>query len=112
MRVFRVHETRRTLGALQVPGHNRAHYSGSYEREARAVREAAYRNPDTRCRRCGRTLQQHAPHRNGTPARWDAGHVNDGQPGGPLAPEASTCNRSAGAQLGNRTRRLSTSRRW
>jgi hypothetical protein len=83
-----------------------AHRRGSYQTQAAAVRARAYADETTRCQRCGLTLAEHPPHRNGTPARWDAGHPPglDGVPGAPLAPEASTCNRSAGAALGNRRR--------
>lgn len=76
------------------------HHHGSYQRRALAVRRAAYANPLTRCWRCGLTLAEHQPHRNGKRARWTAGHVIDGQVGGPLAPEASTCNYTAGAVRG------------
>lgn len=81
-----------------MPGHNRQHYTGTYGRRSRAVRRDANANPDTRCWRCGRTLADHPPHANGTPARWTAGHIHDGQTDGPLAPEASTCNYAAGAR--------------
>ena len=76
-----------------------AHRSGDYARRAKAVRQAAYADPLTACWRCGRTLDQH-------PAgdTWDAGHVLDGNPASALRPEASSCNRSAGASLGNRRR--------
>ena len=90
-----------------------AHHRGTYAAEARRVRAAANANPATRCWRCGRTLAEHPPHRNGRPARWTAGHIHDGQTGGPLAPEASTCNYSAGASAGNRRRQgLRTTRTW
>ena len=42
-------------------------------------------------------------------------HVHDGQINGPLAPEASTCNRTAGATLGNQrrqARKMRTTRDW
>lgn len=84
------------------------HYRGAYHVTARHVRAQAYANPGTRCWRCGLTLPEHKPHRNGRPATWQAGHVNDGQVNGPLAPEASTCNTSAGAAHGNRTRHAAT----
>ena len=91
-----------------MPGRNRSHYSGDYVRRARAVRLAANADPDCRCWRCGRTLAEHGPR-----ATWDAGHVRDGDPLSPLLPEASSCNRSAGAAAGNRRRRgLETSREW
>jgi hypothetical protein len=80
------------------------HYTGNYTRRARLLRQAANANPDTRCWRCGRTLPEHPPHRSGHPPRWQAGHVVDSQVNGALAPEASTCNASAGASYGNRLR--------
>lgn len=88
-----------------------AHYRGSYHVTSRRVRQAAQADPLTRCWRCGRTLAEHPPHRNGAPARWMAGHIVDGLIGGPLAPEASTCNLSAGATAGNQ-RRGRTLLRW
>ena len=88
-----------------------AHHRGSYQLRARAVVNAARANPDTICWRCHRTLTQHEPHRNGTPATWTAGHLIDGQVNGELRAEASTCNKSAGATHGNQ-RRNPTSRRW
>lgn len=97
-----------------MPAKNRAHYQGSYDRQAKAVRDAANADPSTTCWRCGRTLIEHEPHKNGKPATWDAGHIHDGQAGGPLAAEASTCNRQAGAEMGHARRRmtLTTTRRW
>ena len=77
---------------------------GRYQREAPIVRARANADPSTRCGRCGLTLAEHRPHHNGTPARWDAGHVIDGDPLSPLRPEASVCNRPAGARLGNARR--------
>ena len=93
-----------------MPAHNRSHYGGSYQLRARAVRAAAYANPLTQCWRCGKTLSEHGPG-----ARWDAGHVRDGDPTSPLAPEAASCNRSAGATLGNvrrQQRQVNPTRRW
>ena len=85
------------------------HRRGSYQRDARRVVAAANADPTTRCRRCGLTLAEHAPHKTGRPATWQAVHVNDGQIGGPLEPEASTCNVTAGARLG-RSRQLGNRR--
>lgn len=82
-----------------------AHYAGSYHVQARKVREAAKADPFTRCWRCGKTLAQHPRHKTGRLPHWTAGHVISGMPGGPLAPEASTCNYTAGARLGNRRQR-------
>ena len=96
-----------------MPAKRNAHHRGTYFAQAAAVRARANVDPTTRCWRCGRTLAQHPPHRNGKPARWTAGHVHDGQIGGPLEPEASTCNYSAGATMGNRQRApLRTTRTW
>ena len=93
-------------GAIgRTRGGKGAHHSGGYHVHARRVREMAQANPDQRCWRCGRTLDEHKPHKNGKPAKWTAGHVVDGQVGGPLAPEASTCNYTAGAIAGNQQRR-------
>ncbi len=94
-----------------MPARNRAHYRGAYPRQAAALRNAANANPNTRCWRCGLTLNQHAPHHNGQPPHWQAGHTTDGQPGGQLQPEASTCNTSAGATHGN-TKREPHTEQW
>lgn len=85
--------------------------NSDYRRRGDAIIAAANRNPNAKCWRCGRTLAQHPPHRDGAPAKWTRGHVIDGDPRSPLAAEASTCNYSAGgrsgraAQLGRRDRR-------
>jgi hypothetical protein len=78
------------------------HHRGDYLVRSRDVRDAANADPATRCWRCGKTLREHAPHHNGKPARWTAGHLRDSDPTSPLLPEASTCNYSAGALLGGR----------
>lgn len=79
-----------------------AHYRGTYHVASARVRAAAYANPATRCRRCGHTLEE--IRRTKPWARWQAGHVNDGEIGGHLQPECSPCNAAAGARLGNRRR--------
>jgi hypothetical protein len=67
----------------------------------------AYADPNTVCGRCGLTLADKPGD------TWDAGHVNSGQVGGPLRPEHSSCNRSAGATEGNRRRiGLTPTRDW
>lgn len=76
-----------------------AHHRGDYQARAAKVRAWAYANPDTRCGRCGKTLDQHPPG-----DRWEAGHVNDGEVGGPLRPEGRSCNRRAAAQRTNAKR--------
>jgi hypothetical protein len=82
-----------------------AHHRGTYHVRSRALVAAAYADPSTRCWRCGNTLDQCEPHRNGKPARWTAGHLIDGLQDGPMAPECSPCNSQAGARLGNRIMR-------
>lgn len=75
------------------------HHRGTFQRRAFAVRRAAYADSSTRCWRCGRTLDEHPPTKTGKPPRWSAGHLNDGQVNGPLAPEVISCNMAAGARL-------------
>ncbi len=83
-----------------------AHHRGAHQRRAKAVTTAADNDPATRCWRCHRTKAEH-----GRP--WHAGHLNDGQVDGPLAPECEQCNTSAGARLGNQRRQgLATTRDW
>jgi hypothetical protein len=88
------------------------HYRGSYHIQARQVRVKAYLDPTTRCWRCNLTLSE--IHKHKPNAKWTAGHLTDGQAGGPLAPECSPCNYSHGARHGNQKRkpRLNTSRQW
>ena len=105
---------------VNVPGHNRQHYTGTYHARAARLRQAAYANPATICLApkhdgtgllnngtiCGRTLAQHRPGDT-----WDAGHVNAQQKNGPLQPEAASCNRSNGARS-KTTRTNTTTRDW
>ena len=86
-------------GVPLVAGPKPAHYAGDYEVRAARCRAAANADPNTVCWRCGLFLDQHAPHSNGKPATWQAGHVRDGDPTSPLLPEASTCNVRAGRAL-------------
>jgi hypothetical protein len=74
-------------------------YGGSYTVRRNRLVASAYGDQSTKCWRCGLTLAQHEPHKNGKPATWTAGHVRDGDVTSPLAPEASTCNYRAGAVL-------------
>lgn len=95
-----------------MPAHDRSHYAWPYQLRAAAVRRSANANPAHLCWRCGRTLAQHPPHKDGRRPRWQAGHTVDGDSSAPLAAEASTCNLSEGAKAGNVKRALPTSRRW
>lgn len=79
----------------------RPQHRGTYHVRSRHLVKMAYADPDTKCWRCGKTLPEHEPHKTGAPPKWTAGHLVDGQVGGPLLPEASTCNYSAGGILGN-----------
>ena len=83
-----------------------AHYRGDYHRRAAAVRAAANADPDTVCWRCGLGARPGDP--------WEAGHLHDGDPLAPLAPEHRSCNRAAGARLANERRKPkpNPSRRW
>ena len=92
-----------------MPAKSKAHYAGDYQRRAAHIRAGAYADPHARCWRCGLTLDER---RQTHPrATWDAGHIEDGRVAGELRAECSTCNRSAGATLGN-LRREPRSRRW
>jgi hypothetical protein len=86
------------------------HHRGTYHAASAKVRAAANADPETRCWRCGLTLPEHKPHRNGKPATWTAGHTTDSQPGGHLAPEASTCNYAAGGRLARARARTAPAR--
>lgn len=91
---------------------SRAHYQGNFNRIARAVCQAAYADPSTLCE-CGRTLSEHPNTGTGKPPTWDADHIYPGVIGSPLRARVSSCNRAAGAVLGNQRRRgLRTSRQW
>lgn len=87
-----------------MPGRPHAlHYQGDYGRLSAKLRAAAYANPDTRCWRCRRTL---AEVRQDHPrAKWTAGHVIQGLPGAPLAPECSPCASAEGAAITNAKRK-------
>lgn len=86
----------------------RHHRTYAYQRDARSVVAAAYADPLTQCGRCGGYAHHGDP--------WEAGHVIDGQVGGQLRAEHRSCNRAAGARLGNARRAaragLATTRDW
>jgi hypothetical protein len=88
------------------------HHRGAYVARARAVRAAANANPNTRCWRCGHTLDHHPNTKTGRPPRWTAGHVRDGDPTSPLLPEADVCNYAAGAHRTNELRANPRSCNW
>jgi hypothetical protein len=83
------------------PNGKAPHHKGSHQVTAKAITDAAYRDPSTRCWRCGNTLPNCRRHKNGKPPTWQAGHLVDGQEGGPMAAECSPCNTSSGARLAN-----------
>lgn len=92
-------------------------YRGRWKTDTRRLLRIWTANPNTRCWRCTLTLDQHPPHKNGRRPWWTRGHIRDSDPTSPTAPEASTCNYTAGAQHGNRLRRRTTrneptSRNW
>lgn len=84
------------------------HHRGRHQRRAKKVTDDAYRNPATRCWRCGCTLATMRPHTNGRPGKWTAGHLIDGHPDSPYAPECSPCNYTAGSRLGAERRSRQT----
>jgi hypothetical protein len=75
-------------------------YRGNYPRRSKAVRDAAIRDPRTRCWRCGRTYAEGAQLWGPRGAAWQAGHVVDGHHGSVLRAEHARCNTKAGGQLG------------
>jgi hypothetical protein len=75
-------------------------YTGTYPRRAKSVRDAAWANPSTRCWRCKRTYPEAVRLWGKKAACWQAGHVVDGHPRSPLAPEHAKCNTAAGGRLG------------
>jgi len=83
------------------------HHRGAHDRLARLAKRAWYADPSKRCARCGRTLTEHPPTSTGKRPTWDAGHKHDGQVAMSVLdyqPEVASCNRSAGATVGNRRR--------
>jgi len=106
-------------GTEAMPSHQRDHYKGSYSTRSAKVREDAYADPQTRCWRCGRTLDQEQALHPLKKVTWHAGHLIDGDYLSPLLAEHSTCNTSAGAKVGNAKRMkrprsvgLNPSERW
>jgi hypothetical protein len=80
------------------------HHHGTYAKRARLVRTAAWSDERTVCWRCGLTYREGVMRYGEAGARWQAGHVIDGQVNGELRPEHRTCNLRAGAAYGNSKR--------
>lgn len=76
------------------------HHRGRHQARAKAVTDAAYANPDTRCWRCGGRLFDR---KRGD--RWEAGHLIGGQVDGELRAEHRSCNRADAARRTNAKRR-------
>lgn len=74
-------------------------YQGSYPVRAKIVRDRANADPSTRCRRCRGTYAEAKAKWGAKGAAWQAGHVVDGHPGSPLAPEHAYCNLAAGGRM-------------
>lgn len=87
------------------------HHRGDYHVRSRRLVASAYTNPDIRCWRCGLTHLEAVQLYGQRGAAWTAGHLIDGDIGGPLLPEHAHCNYSAGATAGNQ-RRMPTSQTW
>jgi hypothetical protein len=75
-------------------------YTGTYPRRAKAIRDAAWANPLTRCWRCKRTYPEAVRLWGKSGAAWQAGHLVDGHAGSPLVAEHARCNTAAGGRLG------------
>ena len=82
------------------------HRRGTYHRRAKRIREAAYANPQARCRRCGRTYAEGLALWGKRDAAWQAGHIIDGHVGSPLAAEHARCNEEAGGRRGQERRMM------
>jgi hypothetical protein len=84
-------------------------YDGPYQRRRRLLIAQANSNLTSKCWQCKQPLATCGPnrtgkHKNGSPAKWTAGHVIDGDRTSPLALECSPCNYTRGAADGNRRR--------
>lgn len=90
-----------------MPALDRSHYDRQFKVRAKRVTTAAYANKATRCWRCGLTLAEAEAAEPGRRITWDAGHTIDADRYAPLLAEHSSCNRSAGAALGNQRRTTS-----
>lgn len=94
-----------------MSGTKKPWHSGPHKRIARALCTTWAADPNTRCQATNckgwgnRTLAEHPHTKTGKPPRWEAGHVNAGQIGGPYRPEVDVCNRADGARLINATRK-------
>lgn len=86
-----------------MPQPKAPHHRGTYHVRAAKLRAAAYANPNTRCWRCGLTLEQIRKLR--PRIKWQAGHVIAGQVDGTLLPECSWCNAKHGQALSAASRR-------
>src|SRR3546814_1754950 len=51
------------------------HWTADYRRRRRILLAGV--TPDTRCRRCGKTIDQHKPHHNGQPAYRSEEHTSE-----------------------------------
>ena len=71
--------------------------SFNFKERSRALRQAAYADPTSRCWLCGGLLGEGPKHRNGKAATWHADHVEPGNPRSPLRLAHSSCNQSRGA---------------
>ena len=93
------------------------HHRGKHPTISAYIRAHAYNNPNAVCAITGRTLDQcgymgTGRNRNGTPATWDADHIEDGNPNAGYQLTCSYHNRSRGAANGNRRRAEPHSEQW
>lgn len=94
-----------------MPAKNQRHYEGDYKVRARALRNAAYADPSTRCFRCGLTLAEYKAQHPRRKADWHADHVVPGSRLSALVPSHASCNTQEGARNSHGAG-LNPSRRW
>lgn len=91
-------------------------YGYDHQAQRRAWDRALELNGAIACRRCGQPVHcDRRAHLNWDQQKFDLGHgvpVVHGGTGNDSQPEHATCNRRAGARLGNARRRTPHSRSW
>jgi hypothetical protein len=99
-------------GCINMRRRPKPHVNYGYQVRSRQLRQRANADSSTRCWRCGLTLLEAREREPQRQIVWHAGHVIDGDNNGPLLPEHSHCNTSAGATAGNLARPQQKASRW
>ena len=76
----------------------------AHKNKSKALRDAAYRDPNATCWLCGKTLGEGPRYKNGRPSTWHADHVLPGDPRSPLRLAHSLCNERRGGRKRNEPR--------